>query len=352
MKKNKFHFDERILKDYYLADYFVKTRTILEKQNPEAIVTMQFFQRTPNATLAGIEVVLDLLDFACKNFDDLEIWALPDGSTIDALEPVLRITGHYQDFGFLEGMIDGILSRMTSVATNSAKILQAARGKKVLNMNDRADIYLNQGFDGLASYLGGMLHFVSPAALEFIDDLRVEKPSGTMPHALIQAFNGDLIAALNAFEKTYPQSPLVALVDYNNDCITDALNCAKAFKNRLKFVRIDTAKNLTDKSLQDLNLQKNNGDLTGVNITLVKKLRFELDRAGFSDVKIIVSSGFDANKITEFENERAPVDVYGVGEAITKPTCSFTGDSVLLNHQKQAKFGREYFESQRLKRIN
>ncbi|AXK51390.1 nicotinate phosphoribosyltransferase [Spiroplasma alleghenense] len=351
MKANKYHFDERVLNNEYLADYFIKTKTILEKNNPEAKITMQFFQRTENAILSGIDVVIELLKFSCKKFEELEIWALPETSIINPLEPVLRITGHYQDFGFLEGMIDGILSRMTSVATNSARIMQAAGSKTVLNMNDRADIYFNQAFDGLASYHGGMTNFVSLAAIEFIDDLRVKKPSGTMPHALIQAYNGDLIAALKDFEKTYPQVPLVALIDYNNDCITDALKCCKEFKERLKFVRIDTAKNLVDKSLQSIKPEKGQ-ELNGVNVELVKRLRSSLDQEGYGHVKIIVSSGFDSQKISQFERQNAPVDIYGVGEAITKSVSSFTGDSVLLNGVKQAKFGREYIESSRLVRIN
>ncbi|WP_338971616.1 nicotinate phosphoribosyltransferase [Spiroplasma endosymbiont of Panorpa germanica] len=351
MKTNKYYFNEKILNNEYLADYFIKTKTIIEKNRPDSKITMQFFQRTENAVLSGMDVVIELIKFACKNFEELEILALPEGSIVNPLEPVLRITGKYQDFGFLEGMIDGVLSRMTSVATNSARIIQAAGGKMVLNMNDRADIYFNQAFDGLASYHGGMRNFVSLAAIEFIDDLRVKKPSGTMPHALIQAYNGDLIAALHDFEKTYPQAPLVALVDYNNDCITDALKCCQEFKDRLKFVRVDTAKNLTDKSLQNIKPLKNQ-ELNGVSIELIKKLRISMDEAGFNHVKIIVSSGFDAKKINEFESQNAPVDIYGVGEAITKPVASFTGDSVLLNGQPQAKFGREFKESTRLVRIN
>jgi nicotinate phosphoribosyltransferase len=38
-------------------------------------------------------------------------------------------------------MIDGILSRNSSIATNSYKIVEAANGKTLLNMLDRADSF-------------------------------------------------------------------------------------------------------------------------------------------------------------------------------------------------------------------
>jgi hypothetical protein len=61
------------------------------------------------------------------------------------------------------------------------------------------------------------------------------------------------------------------------------------------------------------NLEKlKKAGLTGVNPILVKYVREQLNLAGFNDVKIFVSGGFDADKIEKFENENVPVDGYGV----------------------------------------
>jgi nicotinate phosphoribosyltransferase len=68
-------------------------------------------------------------------------------------------------------------------------------------------------------------------------------------------------------------------------------------------------------------------------------------------VKIIVSSGFDVKKIAWFEAEKTPVDIYGVGEAITKERINFTGDIVLIDGKPQAKIGRKNIESGRLNDI-
>lgn len=52
---------------------------------------------------------------------------------------------------------------------------------------------------------------------------------GTMPHALIQLFDGDIVEATKAYHETFSDDELVALVDYNNDAITDALKVSRAF---------------------------------------------------------------------------------------------------------------------------
>ncbi|AUF83364.1 nicotinate phosphoribosyltransferase [Mesoplasma syrphidae] len=344
----KFQFDPRVKDGFFIADYFKKTTTILEKYKPEQIVTMQFFQRKENTILCGIEESLGLLKFASKSFENLEIWSLNDGDLVQPLEPVLKIKGRYQDFGWLEGMIDGILARNSSVATNSRQIVEAANGKILLNMLDRADSFWTLPSDGYASYIGGFRRFVSEAAVEYINDETVAKPSGTMPHALIQSFDGDILEATKAFATTFPNVNLVSLVDYNNDCVNDALKVANYFNKKLWAVRLDTAGNLIDKTVQKCKESYRGYSLNGVSIPLVKEVRKALDAAGHQHVKIIVSSGFNAEKIAYFESENAAVDIYGMGDSLAKVTIGFTGDAVLINGKKESKFGRENKESKRL----
>ncbi|ATQ35767.1 nicotinate phosphoribosyltransferase [Mesoplasma entomophilum] len=348
----KILFDKRIKNGYYIADYFKKTRTIIENQLSNSIVTMQFFQRKNDITLSGINEVLQLLEFACEDYKSLKIWSLSDGNIINANEPVLKIEGKYSNFGWLEGMIDGILARNSSVATNSKKIVSAANGKPVLNMMDRADSYLTLANDGYSSWVGGIKLFVTEASLELIDDESIPKPSGTMPHALIQAFDGDIIKATEAFYRTFPESNLLSLIDYNNDCVRDAVKVANHFKEKLWAVRIDTSGNLIDKYLEENKMKyPANANLYGVNEYLIKEVRNALDKTGNTHVKIIVSSGLTAEKIKEFEANNVPVDIYGVGGYLAKIDNNFTGDAVLINGKEQAKFGRKNMPSDRLKQI-
>ncbi|AAT75946.1 nicotinic acid phosphoribosyltransferase [Mesoplasma florum L1] len=349
---NKINFDKKIKDGYYIADYFKKTSLIINNEFPNSIVTMQFFQRKNNITLSGINEVIQLLEFACKDYKNLKIWALKDGDIINANEPVLKIEGNYSSFGWLEGMIDGILARNSCIATNSSKIVKAANGKPVLNMMDRADSYLTLPSDGYSSWVGGIKLFVTEASVELIDDSSVPKPSGTMPHALIQAFDGDILKATEAFYRNFPESNLLSLVDYNNDCVRDSVKVANHFKEKLWAIRIDTSGNLIDKYLEEnRNKYPENANLYGVNQYLIKEVRKALDESGNKHVKIIVSSGLTEEKIKEFENNNTPVDIYGVGGYLAKIDNNFTGDAVLINGKEQAKFGRKNIASDRLTQI-
>ncbi|ATZ21829.1 nicotinate phosphoribosyltransferase [Mesoplasma tabanidae] len=348
----KINFDKKIKDGYYIADYFKKTSLIIENELPNSVVTMQFFQRKNNITISGISEVIQLLEFACKDYKNLKIWSLKDGDIINSNEPVLKIEGKYSSFGWLEGMIDGILARNSCIATNSKKIVSAANGKPVLNMMDRADSYLTLANDGYSSWVGGIKLFVTEASLELIDDNTIPKPSGTMPHALIQAFDGDIIKATEAFYRNFPESNLLALIDYNNDCVRDAVKVANYFKEKLWAIRIDTSGNLIDKFLEE-NKSKYpvDANLYGVNEYLIKEVRNALDNSGNKHVKIIVSSGLTEEKIKEFEINHTPVDIYGVGGYLAKIDNNFTGDAVLINGKEQAKFGRKNMSSERLKKI-
>lgn len=336
---------KKIKKGYYSAIYFLKTANILKNEKPNDIITMQFFQHEENVILAGVNECVKLLKKKSFNSKKLKIISLKDGDLIKANEPVLKVIGHYYQFGHLEGIIDGILSRQTSIATNCNKILKAANNKPVIYMNDRNDYYYNQENDGYAAKIGGITNFVTKAQ---ISKLSTNFESiGTIPHALIQAFNGDLVMALKAYKKYYPNDKLIALVDYNNNVIEESLKVANFFPN-LYAVRVDTSKSLIDNFFLKKEKKYPINEINGVNKHLIYALRKELDKKNFKHVKIIVSSGFDVQKIKDFEKENVPVDIYGVGYSLSKININFTGDAVQLNKINQAKVGRKNIFSNRL----
>src|SRR3954467_9621304 len=78
---------------------------------------------------------------------------------------------------------------------------------------------------------------------------------------------------------------------------------------------------------------------TGVNAQLVWNVRNALDAAGFGDVKIVASGGFDADRIQDFEDDGVPGDVYGVGAALYEGRHDFTADIVVVDGKPQAKAG-------------
>ena len=91
-----FQFDKRFKEGYYSANYFLKTRKIVEENIPNQECTMQFFQREDNVMLCGIDEVIALVKTFANNPNDLKILALNDGDMINDNEPVLKITGRYE----------------------------------------------------------------------------------------------------------------------------------------------------------------------------------------------------------------------------------------------------------------
>jgi nicotinate phosphoribosyltransferase len=68
---------------------------------------------------------------------------------------------------------------------------------------------------------------------------------------------------------------------------------------------------------------------TGVTPKLVEMTRRELDKQGFNHVWIIVSGGFNPDRIAEFEKLQVPVDAYGVGSYLMCGVNAFTADVVM-----------------------
>jgi nicotinate phosphoribosyltransferase len=346
-----FKFDERVRDGWFSAVYFLKTREIVNKYHADKIVTMQFFQKN-HAVLCGTDEVIALLKTFADRPDDLEIHSLKDGDKISPFETVMTITGRYQDFGYLEGIIDGILARRTSVATNVYNVVKAAGvsgiQKQVIFMGDRDDHFTTQAGDGYAAYIGG----ATAQATHAMNEWWGKKGMGTMPHALIQMFEGDIVAAAEAYQETFPEDDLVALVDYNNDAITDSLKVARAFGDELIGVRVDTSRTMIDQYFLRNQHVLGTFDPRGVNAELIFALRKALDDEGFGHVKIVVSGGFTESRIREFEEKGVPVDTYGVGSSLLKITTGFTGDNVMIDGKHAAKAGRRYRPNPRLEKVD
>ncbi|RQW05439.1 quinolinate phosphoribosyl transferase [candidate division KSB1 bacterium] len=276
-----------------------------------------------------------------SEFAQLDIRALHDGDPIAPWESIMLIRGDAASFAHLETLYLGVLARRTKVATNVHNVVQAAAGKTVLFFPARFDHWSVQGGDGYAAYIGGAGGVSTEAQGEWWG----AKAAGTVPHALIAAVGGDTVRAVQIFGETYPDINLVALVDFDNDCVQTSLQCARAMGEKLWGVRLDTSENMVDKSiLPEMGTFRPNGVIP----ELVYKTRRALDSEGFHAVKIIVSGGFTPEKIAHFEREKVPVDAYGVGSALLQGANDFTADIVLREGKPCAKSGRHYRPNERL----
>ena len=56
-----FNFDPRLKEGFYSANYFLKSRKIVKENEPNHLVTMQWFQRKDTAMLCGIDEAIAIL---------------------------------------------------------------------------------------------------------------------------------------------------------------------------------------------------------------------------------------------------------------------------------------------------
>lgn len=332
----------------FSAAYFNKLKEVLVHSGRNPLVTMQVFQRG-SGILCGVREVKEIF-----RGREVLIRTLPDGSKVKPNEPVMHISGLFQNFCDLESVYLGTLARCSAVATNASRVVAAAKGKKVIGMFDRFDAPANQRLDGYAASVGGITNLVTQAQI-FGAGLSGD-PKGTMPHALIAAFEGNTVEACKAYRDTFPGEPVTALVDFGNSCVTTSVEVAKALGPDLAAVRLDTSGSLVDFSLSRRKDQKQ--FLKGVSIPLVWNVRNALDNIGRHDVEIIVSGGFTPEKISMFEAYGTPVDAYGVGSSIIntrnnpeKTTTDFTADVVVVNGELVSKVGRSYNVSNRMEQV-
>lgn len=376
-------------------------------------VEMQWFtRRIGKTTVVGVDKSLAMLrhctgywegDQFIDTSDKLEVWAVHDGEVVKSdgnpltAEPVLKVRGRYRDFALLETPTLGVMTRSSRVATNVYETLVAARGKPVLFFPARFDLHEVQAADGYAYNIAikrfNMDHsheigsFVSTDAQ---GDWWGGAGGGTVAHAAIASFLGDTAEVMLQFSRVLsPRIPRIALVDFNNNSVRDSLRAmevlfqqykalkergdeAEAAKYALYGVRLDTSGNLRDVSVEPL------GDPAldlGVTPRLVFNVRQALDAAWESwnlpdgwkeaareycrNVKIVVSGGFNPEKIRRFEKLEVPVDIYAVGSSLFNNNGStvtdFTADVVRLKLHGQwvdmAKVGRRPLDNPNLERV-
>lgn len=337
--------EKTISSGYYSAAYFTKMEQILRNQTVDREpVLMQVFQKE-SSILAGMNEAVSILR-GLPNGKYLKIMALRDGTPIEPHETVMTIEGDPADFCVAESVYLGVLARSTRVASNMRRICDAAGRKPVLFMGDRFDRFENQASDGEAALLGGAAAICTPA----MGYRSFAEAKGTMPHALIACFGGDIQAACLAYHAEFPDEKVTALVDFNNDCVGDSLKALAVLGSDLGAVRLDTSEKMIDKSLQRYVGNDAPGvtkPFRGVNHYLVGTVRKALDENGGKHVNIIVSGGFTAEKIRNFENRGTPVDMYGVGSSIIKNGPDFTADIV----KPVGKAGRPFRPNPRLREI-
>jgi nicotinate phosphoribosyltransferase len=343
---------EKIRSAYYSDTYFKLTKELLEAEGRRPQVTMQVFAKR-EGLLGGIDEALAVLRLcsgrrlADGGWEDgwptLKVEALAEGDPIEPWETVMTIEGDYSLFVHLETVYLGTLARRSLVMSNVRRVVDAADGKSVLFFPARHDHWLVQTGDGWAAHVAGAIGVSTDANASWWGGLGM----GTIPHALIAVYGGDTVAAARDYAARFAgRSNIISLVDFHNDSVGEAVKVADALGEDLWGVRLDTSEKLVDVALAG---RPDAEELRGVTPELARAVRDGLDAAGHERVKIVVSGGFDAEKIERFERVGAPVDSYAVGSSLIRGNFDFTADVVELDGKPAGKVGRELRPNPRLR---
>ncbi|MBX7136891.1 MAG: nicotinate phosphoribosyltransferase [Oligoflexia bacterium] len=381
--------------DPYTDKYFLRTVEILKAEHLNPWVTAQVFVRKGPGEIAGIEKAVAILEkYTDARQPGASLKILPEGSHYASGETVMLITAPVQSIAQYETEYLGKIARDTTVVNdqyqvstalvrkNMQRVVAAAEGRRVIYMGARHWDMDEDAAISLAAFEGGAAECSTDIGAATVGKVGV----GTIPHILENAVairygkERAVVEATLAFDRHIdPQVPRVALIDYNNREVDDAVATAQALQGRLAAVRIDTCgENVMQGALQDpadaaapiwdgVQLPaKDHPDArywygTGVSISGVYAIRKALDAAGHADVQIVLSSGFgDVRKVEAFVRAEKLLglrlfDTLGVGSVIG-PVRFATMDVVMAGSSPAdlnplAKAGRGYRENPNLQEI-
>ena len=231
------------------------------------------------------------------------------------MEPVLTVTGPIIECQLIETMLLLTINHQSLIATKTARIVNAAQGRTVMEFGSRrAQGYDAANFGARAAYIAGAV-----GSANAYTDKTLQIPAlGTMAHSYVQSFDTEYEAFL-AYAKTYPNNTVLLVDTYStlHSGIPNAIKVAKEYLEpkgyRLKGIRIDS------------------GDLT----YLSRASRVMLDEAGLTDCKI-TSNSLDEYLIQELIRQGAKIDSFGVGERlITSKSDSVFGGVYKLSALQQ-----------------
>src|SRR5438093_172064 len=206
---------EQIKAGFYTDVYFQRARDVLRHDGRSPRALMQVTGKGVG-WLGGIDETIALLKLCADDWSALTVNALFEGDWFDEWETVLTIEGPYDTFAHLETLYLGVLGRRTNICTNAREIVEAAESKPVLMFGARDDHFLVQPGDGYSAMVAGIKQVSTEAQASLFGG----KPVGTIPHALIAAYKGDTLKATQKFLEIVDKDvQVIALVDYDNDCV-------------------------------------------------------------------------------------------------------------------------------------
>ncbi|HGD2275099.1 TPA: nicotinate phosphoribosyltransferase [Streptococcus agalactiae] len=232
----------------------------------------------------------EFLDYLKNLKMELTVKSAKEGDLVFANEPLVQIEGPLAQCQLVETAILNIINYQTLVATKAARIRSVIEDEPLLEFGTRRAQEMDAAIWGTRAAIIGGANATSNVRAGKIFNIPV---SGTHAHALVQTY-GDDYQAFKAYAETHKDCVfLVDTYDTLRVGVPNAIRVAKEMGEKINFlgVRLDS------------------GDLA----YLSKKVRQQLDDAGFPNVKIYASNDLDENTILNLKMQKAKIDVWGVG---------------------------------------
>lgn len=220
-----------------------------------------------------------------------DLYSVREGDIVYPQEPIIVVKAPLIEAQLIETALLNIVSHQTLIATKSARIVAAARGKSVVEFGLRRAQGPDAGIYGARAAVIGGCNGTSNVLTGQMFNIPVK---GTHSHSWVMSYDSEL-EAFRAFAEIYPDTCLLLVDTY--DSIQGIRNAITVF-NELKA-----------KGHKPVGIRLDSGDLA----YLSKVARKMLDDAGFTDAVVFASGDIDEYLLESLHNQGAKIDVYGVG---------------------------------------
>src|SRR3990170_696769 len=220
-----------------------------------------------------------------------DVWAIPEGTVAFPCEPLIRVTAPIIEAQLVETFLLNTVNLQTMIATKASRVVQAAKGKGVVEFGLRREHGVDAGMKvARCSYIAGC-----QGTSNVLAGMQYGIPLfGTMAHSFVMSFEKE-VNAFRAFAKTFPDKSTLLIDTYN-----DLAGAEKAAV---------VAKELEAKGCKLGGVRLDSGDLAEIS----KKVRQLLDEKELGYVSIFASGDLDEYKIEELLRKGAKIDAFGVG---------------------------------------
>jgi nicotinate phosphoribosyltransferase len=213
-----------------------------------------------------------------------DVHGVEEGTVVFAEEPILQVTAPVLEAQVVETYLLSVVNFETLIASKAARVVQAARGRGVLEFGTRRAQGPEAGVRAArAAYVGGCV-----ATSNVLAGYRYNIPlAGTAAHSWTQVFASER-ESFEALLYTFPQTTTLLIDTYDP---LAAAEIAASLARPIAAVRLDSG-DLREKS---------------------RRVREILDRKGLRETKIVASGDLNEYRIDELMSQNAPIDAFGVG---------------------------------------